>query len=215
MTTGEGDGAGPSAREGSAPLSSAWAWRSALLIGVAVVALSAALAVVTFRAVRRAAIDEKQALAEALNYTFELLLSQEALPSMQRMTENIATIKQVDKVVIVGRDMSVLASSDRLEVGKEVQSPLARAFLEGGSWQRRTFLAEDALIILQPLRGSRFTGGAQGDIVGAAEVTLSLDRIEGAARAAAIRILAISVGFYAVLAGALLALRRALAAASG
>lgn len=162
-------------------------------------ALSVAVAVLTFVEMRRVALAEREGFADVLNYTFEILLSQEALPSLQRVTENSATITGVRKIVIIDRDRTVLASSDRMQVGRKDDSPSLREFLDRGRFERTTLAVGNELILLEPLRGSRSRGGATGDIVGAAQITLALDVIEGAARAAALRLLAISLGSYLVL----------------
>ena len=93
----------------------------------------------------------------------------------------------------------MLASSDRLQIGRQDDSPSLREFLDLERFERTTRAVGDELILIEPLRGSRSRGGATGDIVGAAQITLSLDVIEGAARAAALRLLAISLGSYVVL----------------
>src|SRR6185369_10064906 len=67
------------------------------------------------------------------------------------------------------------------------------------SFQRTTREIEDDLVILQPLRGDRSVGGTAGDIVGVAQITFALHLFEASARAAALRLLAISLGSYVVL----------------
>ena len=103
--------------------------------------LSMGVAALTFVQMRRAAIDEQAKILDALSYTFEILLSQDAIPSLQRVAENSATITGVRKVVIVDRGGKALASSDRPEVGKAVDSPHVRDFLRGASFERRTRLS--------------------------------------------------------------------------
>jgi len=181
-----------------------------LSLGGFLLALSAVVAALTFVEMRRAAIDKQQALADALNYTFETLLSQEAVPSLQRVVENAATSREVQTIIVVDRDGVVLASSARMDVGKPIHAPLLREFLAQARWQRVTRSTEDALVILQPLRGSRSFGGAAGDIVGVAELTLSLDVIEGQARATVLRLLAISLGSLIALSVALALVLRTL-----
>src|SRR6185436_6939546 len=121
-----------------------------LSLGGFLLALSAVVAALTFVEMRRAAIDKQQALADALNYTFETLLSQEAVPSLQRVVENAATSREVQTIIVVDRDGVVLASSARMDVGKPIYAPLLREFLAQARWQRVTRSTEDALVILQP-----------------------------------------------------------------
>lgn len=168
-----------------------------LSLGALLLVLSVFVSGLTFEQMRRRAIEDEQALVDVLNYTFETLLSQEALPSLQRVIENEATNSEVQKLVVVARDGVVLASSDRREVGKAIETAGLRRFLAAERWQRVTRVSDSSLIILQPLRGSRSLGGPGGDIAGVAEVTLSLDVIEGEARASARQLLAISLGSFA------------------
>jgi len=189
-----------------------WTLSSKILVSVSglLLACSAAVAILTFVQARRASLQEHQDLVDVMNYTFETLLAQDALPSLQRVTENNATIEGVREVLIVGRDGKTIASSDRRKIGRESVSPFAQQAFAGASSQRTTHLTADALVILQPLRGSHFLGGATGDIVAVAEVTVGFAHIEDDARAAALRLLAISLGSYAVLAAVLTTLLRAL-----
>ncbi len=179
-------------------------------LGGLLLGLSALITVLTFVQMRRSAIEQMQSLADTMNYTFEILMSPEALPSLQRVVENDATNRGVHKVVIVDRGGLVRASSDRMEVGRQVEAPLLRAFLERAQWERETHITDRALVIVQPLRGSGFLGGAFGDIGGAAEMTLSLDVIEADARAAAARLLGVTLGSLLVLTVILTLVLRAL-----
>jgi anti-anti-sigma factor len=181
----------------------------AVSLGGLLILLGGIVTALTFEQMRRTAIDDQQALVDVLNYTFETLLSQEALPSLQRVIENAAASGEMDKIVVVGRDGVVLASSDRREVGLPSDAPLLHAFLSDARWRRVTRASGDALIVLQPLRGSRSLGGATGDIVGVAAVTISLDVIERQARSVAGRLLSISLGSFLVFSAVLaLVLRR-------
>lgn len=174
---------------------------SKIIVSVAalLVVLSAGVAALTFAQVRRATIAEQAKVMDVLNYTFEILLSQDARSSLQRLTENSATIDGVIRVAIINREKKALASSDRAEVGREAQSPIVLDYLERGSWERATIETESELILLQPLRGGRSLGGAAGDIVGVAQVTMNLATVEGAARTAALRLVVVSLGSYIAL----------------
>src|SRR5262245_27817572 len=146
-------------------------------IGGLLVLLAIGVAALTFVQVRQTAFAQLEgkgvALADSLNYTFEVLLGQEAFPSLQRVAENSATIPDVRKLLIADRKKQVVASSDHLDVGKPPSSPLLNMYLDQANWQRQTYLSEgNDLIIIQPLRGGRFVGGVDGDIVGAVQVTL-------------------------------------------
>jgi rsbT co-antagonist protein RsbR len=185
-------------------------WKIIVSISGLLLACSAAVASLTYVQTRRTAIEEHQGLLDIMNYTFETLLSQDALPSLQRVVENSATVRGVREVVVVARNGEVIASSDRLAIGKKSESPFVRDALALASSQRGTHLTDDALILLQPLRGAHFMGGAVGDIAGVAQVTVRMDHIDHAARAAALRLLAITLGSYAVIALVLGAVLRAL-----
>ncbi|MFO0576226.1 MAG: STAS domain-containing protein [Polyangia bacterium] len=168
-------------------------------LGGLLLVFSSLVAVVTFTQMRRAAIEEQQSLADVMNYAFEILMSQEAIPSLQRVVENDATNRGIHKIAVVDRSGVVRASSDRMEVGRRTESEALRSYLERAHWERETHVQGSWLIICQPLRGSSSLGGAFGDIGGAAEITLSLDIIEGDARTGAIRLLAITLGSLLVL----------------
>ena len=179
-------------------------------LGGLLLGLSAVITVLTFVQMRRSAIEQMQSLADTMNYTFEILMSPEALPSLQRVVENDATNRGVNKIVIVDRGGLVRASSARMEVGRQLAASPLRSFLERAHWERETHLTDKGLVIMQPLRGSGFLGGAFGDIGGAAEMTLSLDVIEADARSAAVRLLAVTLGSLLVLSVILWLVLRAL-----
>src|SRR5678816_835778 len=101
---------------------------TASLIGI-LLALCTVVTTLTFVEMRRAALGEKRALVDVMNYTFETLLGQEALPSLQRVVENTATDRDVEEIVIVDRGGVVLAASDRHHVGKAIETPILREFL--------------------------------------------------------------------------------------
>jgi rsbT co-antagonist protein RsbR len=170
-----------------------------LSVGALLVGLSVGVAALTFVQMRRAAIEDQIKVLDVLNYTFEILLSQEALPSLQRVIENSATISGVSRIVILDHSGKALASSVRSEVGHEVDDPIAREFLARATSERATYTTGDDLLLLQPLRGSFSLGGAAGDIVGVAQVTLPLVEIERTARAGALRLLVVSLGSYCLL----------------
>jgi len=172
-----------------------------LSIGGLLVLLAIGVAALTFVQVRQTAFDQLEgkgvALADSLNYTFEVLLGQEAFPSLQRVAENSATIPDVRKLVIADRHKQVVASSNYVDVGKPTDSSLLSEYLDKADWQRTTYLSDsDELSIIQPLRGGRFVGGLDGDIVGAVQVTLDRRGAEARAIAAALQLLAISLGSY-------------------
>ncbi len=170
-----------------------------LSLGGLLFGLSVGVAALTFVQMRRAAIEDQVKVLDVLNYTFEILLSQEALPSLQRVVENSATISGVHRIVIVDHSGKALASSVRSEVGREVDYPVAQAFLARATGERATERVDGDLLLLQPLRGRYSRGGASGDIVGVAQVTLPMADIEQTARAAALRLLGVSLGSYCLL----------------
>ncbi len=177
-------------------------------LGSLLLALAALVTVLTFVEMRREAITEKQALVDVMNYTFETLLGQEAFPSLQRVVENAATASSLQSVVIVDRAGVVLASSNHHDVGKVAKETFLRAFLDLGHWARTTRTTASTVVILQPLRGRGYLGGAGGDIAGVVEVTVALDVLEGQARTAALRLLPIILGgFFALSLGMAIMLR--------
>jgi anti-anti-sigma regulatory factor/HAMP domain-containing protein len=183
-------------------------WRLAtkilLSIGGLLLVLSVGVAALTFMHVRQTAFAELQTrgltLASTLNYTFEVLLGQNSFSGLQRLAENSATLPNVREVLIVGRNKKLLASSDPTKVGAEIQSPLMSAYLDQGTWQTQTSVTEDnELVIIQPLRGGRFLGGMEINVIGATQVTLDRRDIELAARGIALQLLGISLGSYVLL----------------
>jgi anti-anti-sigma factor len=187
-----------------------WSLSSKITLSLSslLLALAALVTVLTFVEMRRDAIAEKQALVDVMNYTFEALLAQEAFPSLQRVVENTAMNNALQSIVIVDRAGVVLASSNHLDVGKAAKDPFLRAFLDLALWARTTRMTESTVVILQPLRGSGYLGGAAGDIAGVVEVTVALDVLEEAARMAALRLLPLSLGgFLALSVGMALMLR--------
>ncbi len=154
----------------------------------------------TFLQVRRSAFSELEArglaIASTLNYTFEVLLGQEALTNLQRLTEDSATLPSVEKIQIVARNQIILASSVPAEASQASASPLMRDFLDQADWQTKTYLSEDGqLIIIQPLRGKTFLGGMNTNtsIIGAVQVNLNRRNADTAAGNAALRLLGISL----------------------
>jgi anti-anti-sigma regulatory factor/HAMP domain-containing protein len=172
-----------------------------LSIGGLLILLAIGVAALTFVQVRQSALDQLEgkgsALTDSLNYTFEVLLGQDAVPSLQRVAENSATIPDVRKLLIADRAQQVVASSDHLDIGKPTTSALLRTYLEQANWQRITSLtADNELIIIQPLRGGRFVGGVNGDIIGAVQVTLERQGADATALRAALQLLGIILGSY-------------------
>src|SRR5438128_1805789 len=75
-----------------------------LSIGGLLLLLAIGVAGLTFVQARQTAFNQLEgkgvALADSLNYTFEVLLGQEAFPSLQRVAENSATIPDMHKLLI-------------------------------------------------------------------------------------------------------------------
>jgi rsbT co-antagonist protein RsbR len=173
-------------------------------IGGLLIGLSIGVAVLTFIQVRQTAFAELETrgftLANTLNYTFEVLLGQSAFSGLQRLTENSATLPNVKEVLIVARNKKILASSDREKVNTEIQSSLMSTYLDQADWQAKKYLTENnELVIIQPLRGGRFLGGMEINVIGATQVTLDRHDIEAVARGAALQLLGISLGSYLLL----------------
>src|SRR6266508_4717172 len=91
-------------------------WRLAskitLSIGGVLCVLALIVTIMTFvQVLQRAYADlelRAAALADALNFTFEVLVSQDQATTLQRVAENSATITGVRKIVIVDRNQQVL-----------------------------------------------------------------------------------------------------------
>ena len=182
-----------------------WRLASKIILSVAglLIAVAIAVSALTFIQVRQSAFNELEskglAIAQTLNYTIEVLLGQDALTNLQRLTEDSATLPSVEKIQVVARDQSILASSDPAEANQSLSSPQLREFLEQADWQTKTYLTENGeLIIIQPLRGKTFLGGmnTNTNIIGAVQVNLNRRNAEAAARNAALRLLAISLTGY-------------------
>jgi anti-anti-sigma regulatory factor/HAMP domain-containing protein len=173
-------------------------------IGGLLIGLSIGVAVLTFIQVRQTAFAELETrgftLANTLNYTFEVLLGQNAFSGLQRLTENSATLPNVKEVLIVARNKKILAGSAREKVNTELQSSLMNMYLDQADWQAKKYLTENnELVIIQPLRGGRFLGGMEINVIGATQVTLDRRDIEAVARGAALQLLGISLGSYLLL----------------
>jgi anti-anti-sigma regulatory factor/HAMP domain-containing protein len=183
-------------------------WRLAtkilLSIGGLLLVLSVGVAALTFMHVRQTAFAELQtrglSLASTLNYTFEVLLGQNSFSGLQRLAENSATLPNVREVLIVARNKKLLASSDPTKVGTEVQPSLLSTYLDQATWETQTYVTENnELVIIQPLRGGRFLGGMEINVIGVTQVTLDRRDIEIAARGVALQLLGISLGSYVLL----------------
>jgi hypothetical protein len=166
-------------------------WRLAskitLSIGSVLVVLALIVTIMTFVQVRQRAYADLElqaaALADALNFTFEVLVSQDQASTLQRVAENSATIPGVRKIIIVDRAQQVLASSNRLDVDTTLTAGPLRDFIVQRTPQRMTSLTEqNELVIMQPLHGGRFGGQGDGDIVGAIQIIVDTSRAEAIAR---------------------------------
>ena len=175
-----------------------------LSIGGLLLGLSIGVAALTFMQVRQTAFAELETrgftLANTLNYTFEVLLGQNAFSGLQRLTENSATLPNVKGVLIVARNKKILASSEREKLNTEIQPSLMSTYLDQADWQAKKYLTENnELVIIQPLRGGRFLGGMEINVIGATQVTLDRRDIEAVARGAALQLLGISLGSFLLL----------------
>jgi signal transduction histidine kinase/DNA-binding response OmpR family regulator len=183
-------------------------WRLAskitLSIGSVLVVLALIVTIMTFVQVRQRAYADLElqaaALADALNFTFEVLVSQDKATTLQRVAENSATIPGVRKIVIVDRNQQVLASSNRLDLDTTLTAGPLRDFIAQRTPQRMTSLTEqNELVIMQPLRGGRFGGQKDGDIVGAIQVIEDTSGAEATARTTALQYLGVTLGSYLLL----------------
>lgn len=192
------------AQSSEGPLRWKLATKIIVSVGVLLIGLSIGVAALTFMQVRQTAFAELETrgftLANTLNNTFEVLLGQNAFSGLQRLTENSATLPNVKEVLIVARNKKILASSDRDQVNSEIPSSLMSAYLDQADWRAKNYLTENnELVIIQPLRGGRFLGGMEINVIGATQVTLDRNDIEAVARGAALQLLGISLGSYLLL----------------
>lgn len=177
--------------------------------------LTIGVSLLTFQGMRNIALDELQAkgaaLADTLNFSFEALLDANKSVGIQRMVDNSASIEDVHKVTVVGLDNAVIASSDRGEIADGASnSALLHTFLERGEWQPESHIVGEHLVIIHPLHGGEYTARPGGDIFGAVEVVIDIERAETTARTAAFNMLLITLGSYVFLALALTVILRVL-----
>jgi diguanylate cyclase (GGDEF)-like protein/PAS domain S-box-containing protein len=184
------------------------ATRIAAQIGSVLFFLSIAVSLLTFVNMRAIAMDELQAkgaaLADTLNFSFEAMLDQQQLAPLQRVADNSTSIEDVQKVAIIGLDGDIIVSSDRSEMAAgETESGFVRTFLDGTTLAPTSYIGDDHLVIIHPLQGTQFAARPGDDITGAVEVVIDTTRVEAMARDAAFRMLAITLGSYALLSLAL------------
>ncbi len=177
-------------------------------VGSVLILLAIGVSILTFVSMRAIALNELQAkghaLADTLNFSFETILDQQNLIGLQRVADNSTSIEDIHKVAIVELDGAIIISSDRGEMsGGQTRSATVRTFLERQSTAPESYIIGDQLIIVHPLRASRFTARPGDNITGAVEVVIDTRRAEIIARDAALRILAITLGSYLFLSLAL------------
>ena len=205
----------------TAPLPTAWKFHATLAhkiilsIGGLFLVLAIGVTALTFVQVRQATFAQLETkgvmLADTLNYTFEVLLGQEAFSSLQRVAENSALTPDVREVVIAERDGTVRVSNDRRAIGAPTSSPFLRTFLAQADWQHQAYVTENnQLVLLQPLRGGRSVAGSDGDVVGAVQITIDRQDAETTARRAALQLLGISLGSFLLLSAILVIVSRVL-----
>lgn len=186
------------------PLNWPLAVKISLSIGSLLLVLASAVALLTFYQVRQWAYSELEhkalALADMLNYSFEVLLDQDAVDHIQRIAQNGATIASVESIVIVTSEGTVLASSDPRAVGQIADGTLLQQFLSQPPGQHLIQLNEqNELVVIYPLRGGRLGSSVRNDNIGAVQITLLTAGAEATARTAALELLAISLGSYLLL----------------
>jgi rsbT co-antagonist protein RsbR len=183
---------------------------SGVLVVLAIVAT--ALTFVQVRQVAFAELERKGTmLADTLNYTFEVLLGQEAYSSLQRVAENSALTADVRGVEIVERNGTVQVSSDRASIGAPTASSFMQQYLADANWQNRIYFTDNnELVLIQPLRGGRSVAQSDGDVVGAVQIMIDRTNAEATARMAALELLGISLGGFLLLAAILFVVLRML-----
>lgn len=186
------------------------AYKFALSIGGLLLAAAALGSILSFQEAREASLIalERQgdAVATTLSYAFEVLLDDEELTSLQRIATNSILLPNVREIIAVDLGGKVIASGERVEVGKPVRSPYLRAFLEEGAVKPLTRETEDSgLVVLRPLLRGKYSSALDTGVVGAVQITMDRREIEAQAFAVALQQLGIHAGSYVLLA-ALLAL---------
>jgi diguanylate cyclase (GGDEF)-like protein len=177
------------------------ATRIILRIGGILIALSLGVSLLTFVHTRSIALEELYAkgdsLAGTLNFSFETLIDQQSLIGLQRIADNSTSIEDVQKVAIIDLDGNILISSDRSEMAVgHSHSDSVHTFLDGDMNTPVSYVLDQQVVIVHPLRNDEFTARPGDNIAGAVEVVISTARTESAARMAAIQTLGITLGSY-------------------
>lgn len=163
----------------------------------------------TYILIRRDAFREKQALVDAMGFSLETTLADVPRATLQRVVENFGTIAGIRKVAIVDRNGVTLASTDRIDVDRPMDSPFVTEFLHSSMDGRTTQVTSDAFVVLEPLRGRASAGGSHRDIAAVGEISFHLDAIESIAAGRAKTLLGITMGGYVLLCAALALMLRA------
>jgi signal transduction histidine kinase/FixJ family two-component response regulator len=164
-----------------------------------------------FVQVRQTTLDSLEAratmLADMLNFSFEVLLEQQALSEQQtlngfqRVAENSASLTDIKQVQILDRRGIILVSSELAEIDRQTTTPLLQEYLLQANWQRVKHLPGESheMLILQPLRGGKVEPGRDGDVVGVIAVTIDTHLAVIAARNTATQLFWIIGGGYLLL----------------
>lgn len=180
------------------------AYKFAVSIGGIFLALAVGTSILAFTEAKRASLIELErqgdAIATTLNYSFEVLLDNQDVTSIQRIATNSILLPNVREVIAADLHGRVIASGDRIDARKPAKSPLLRAFLERGAVRAETHASDGDLILLRTLHEGKYTTALDSGIVGGVQITMDRRESEARAYAIAIRELGIHLGSYAILA---------------
>ncbi|MFO0591168.1 MAG: ATP-binding protein [Polyangiaceae bacterium] len=151
-------------------------------------------------AARQALERQGDAIASTLGYSIEVFFDNKDLTSIQRIVSNSALLPDVRSVLVTDRAGTVMASSDRAEMGIEATSLPLRAFLKRGTFEPEMIYAEGGdVLILRPLRRGRYESIHDTGTIGAIQITVDRRSIEADAENGALRMLAIHLAGYLLL----------------
>jgi len=147
-------------------------------------------------------------LVDALHYTFEALLDDDhvsldkhRLSHLQELVDNMVSIEDVEKVLILEPNGQVLVSSDSKDYQAFTLAPQTQAFLRQPQKKPQTFLsAADELVTLQAIWGKQ---QSSPKLLGIVEVRMQGLGEQMEAQEVAWRMLGLNLGGYLLLAGVL------------
>ena len=124
-------------------------------------------------------------LADQLGFAVEPLLKHDDAIAVQRIVEKISTFEDVQDIVMVNRDGTVIAAKNFTTLTSKTNPSLTEYGLEWAdvlsviqSERSRAARAPNAYAVVAPLHGRVFDPKTQSDIIGAIIVKMSLSDVE-------------------------------------